>query len=288
MDIRDIIKYQLESKSSAYGARIKELKLAARDKLILDKIFPLDNASNIASEEIWVRTTYFSKVVFSYILIFILIKIALKIGSFSVNKTLLFCGLISLILSSGPSVFLSKERIEKLDRFIVQLVNFIEFFTKYSMKNSLCLSNKSPHEIQYKYVVYPWTFIVFSSFASIYMMNLVLDKDGVIYEAISSFFLLPSQYLEANTSWFSYMGLSIVIYFSLIYGPNLNVEKLFLDKKVYKKYTRKILLYNLFVTLLHVSAIIVPIFFLHRKSCQKDCRVNTCGDYLSKQFYLFL
>lgn len=251
------------SGNDAYGTRINQLQLLARDKLFLDKIFPQTKQAQDIGEQFWKGTLHIYRVLFAYGLVFTFSKIIAHIRDFSVEKTLLFCGLLSIILSTGPSVLLSKERIEKLDDAMFSIVFTIKSFILYSLKNNLCLSNKSSHEIQYKYIVYPYMFIVMTGVFSLQMANFFLSESSNIYMLLDSIMLYPLRFIENNYDWLQYTGISVLLFFGLTYAPTFNVEKTFFERKEYFKWTKRIIFYNLFISVSHVLATIAPqIYFI--------------------------
>lgn len=263
MKIISFLKKIYLSGNDTYGIRISQLQLLARDRLLLDRIFPQTEQSEYIGEQLWRDTLHITRVVFAYGLFVTFSIIITQIKDFSVEKTLLFCGLLSIILSTGPSVLLSKERIEKLDDAMFSMVFIIKSFLLYSLKNNLCLSNKSSHEIQYKHIFYPYVFVVITGVVSLQMVSLFFGESNSIYHLLDSIMMYPVKFLEDNYYWLQYTGISVLLFFSLTYAPTFDVEKKFFERKKYLKWTKRIIIYNLFISVSHILAIIAPqIYFI--------------------------
>lgn len=237
--------------------RINSLGLKARDKQFLDRIFPQSKEEEDIVKYHWNGIAPLARIFNSHGLVILIVLVVGEIIDFSAERTLLFGGMIALVLSSGPSVFLRKEQINKLDEFIYYMLFLRKQSIIYFTKRSLCLSDKSSSDIRRYYVVYPTFLFGFMSLFSLAFIYALFGDETLIFNFFQNLFSYPTLYIEKNINFVKYNFLSIFLVMTLIYGPRVKMEVAFKEKGEFVKTINQIIFINSITVLANIIALII-------------------------------
>jgi hypothetical protein len=228
------------------GKRISELNLSKKSLHTLQNLLHLKEADISEVEDLWKDRRVYTMYLYGYTILLISLYFFQYFRSLSFLKSLGLLALIGALMSSGVSVLLNKQNIEKADNFIHLTLKRTSQSIRYFIAKFFTINDKSTKNIQLEYVQIPNTFIVFGSILVVSLLAKIGLNESVS-KSITQF-ILDSTLLtfDRSTGWnifhmIIYIGastLQLAMFFSL--------EKKAFKKNVYSKTIFRSTIFNTF------------------------------------------
>lgn len=242
------------------GVRIKTLGLSV---LPMQRFLNITKLSKEELEEIhntWKDRYSYSIYIYGFSIVVFGALCFDYLKSLSLSRVLLLLGFIATCLSSGVSVFLNSNNVQKLDNEVIRLIRLTKNSIKYFLVKFFVISDKSTKRIHTDYVVGPNMFLpigVLLCFALLSNLGFLKDSGDTLRNILDQ--LLISYDIESGWYIWNYAFYLLLALFTLA-PTGLDHEKSLIKSKNYKKFIVRSSIVNVIMLFIYLFALSYMIY----------------------------
>jgi len=211
--------------SEVINYREKQLKLSSLDNKLISKYLNIDKD---IIDELYSSFKFFKFYIIRITAPFIIL-ILLKIGydyftNHDINKFIKFLGIIPLILVTGLPIFFPMQKIQKIERKILDESKKYFEYLKFTIGKTLLISKESPRSLKLNYLVWGnFSIIIVCTFVVIILNNFTSSNVGII-NIFEKIYQAPINYYIENSGSLQWYLIGVIAFYALLFAPTMDME----------------------------------------------------------------